>query len=346
MRNQPASPATIIAGEVKEPLGRKCYRLINSSDRSVVVLGMHRSGTSVVTRVINLLGLPLCRENDIYSAPDNPTGHWESTSLVAFNDRLLGMLGGGFTAPPVIDDGWECKPAAVVLRDEADKIFRQAHPTPAWVWKDPRTCLTLPFWRSVWPQVPIAVLVHREPLQVSDSLRRRDGFGKAHCIALWERYARSGLRSAAGLPLVSVRFDELIADPFAATTDLGDRLSRLGVSPIDDVDEAARFVAARQAAGRCVSPGLADDPDATVAQRALLATISALPRISDCFAPPELGAESASTTELLAVIGEHHGCQQTFRATAREVWPAFRRAVSSRLQHGEGRFDRPWVPPR
>ena len=303
--------------------------LVPSSGRPVVILGMHRSGTSVMTRVINLLGLPLCREDDIYAAPDNPTGHWESTSLVAFNDRLLDLFGGRFIAPAAMHDGWESDPAAVVMRDEADAVFRHAHPTTAWVWKDPRTCLTLPFWRSVWPHAPVAVYVHREPLEVPLSLRRRDGLGKAHCVALWERYARSGLQGAEGMPLVSVQFGELMADPVAAVTELGERLARLGVPVDGDIGQAARFVAAGQAASGRMS--LADDPDATSAQGSLLAAISALPRTADPFAAPELGTESASTTELLAAIRERRDCEPAFRAAAREVWPAFRRAARSRL---------------
>ena len=316
--------------------------LMPSSGRPIVVLGMHRSGTSVLTRVINLLGLPLCREDDIYAAPDNPTGHWESTSLVAFNDRLLDLFGGRFIAPAAMNDGWESDPAAAVLRDEADEVFRRAHPTMAWVWKDPRTCLTLPFWRSVWPHAPVAVYVHREPLEIALSLRRRDGFGKAHCVALWERYARSSLRGAEGLPLVSVKFDELTADPVAAVTELGEHLARLGVSVDGDVRQAARFVAAGHAAGGRM--GLADDPDATSTQRSLLAAISALPRTSDPFAIPELGTESSSTTELLAAIRERRDCHPAFRAAARDVLPAFRRAARSRLHLRRSHPGKPAAP--
>lgn len=309
---------------------------MRSTDRPIVVLGMHRSGTSVVTRVINLLGLPLCRADDIYTAPDNPTGHWESTSLVAFNDRLLELCGGTSPAPPAMTDGWECEPAAAVLRDEAGLVFRRAHPTIAWVWKDPRTCLTLPFWRSVWPQQPVAVFVHREPLEVWRSLRRRDGYGKAHCVALWERYARSGLRGADGMPMVKVRYDELTADPIAAVSELSDQLVRLGVSAPGDVGEAARFVAARPATREQAGVRLADDADATAAQRSLLATISALPRTSDSFVAPELGAESASTAELLALMGECLSYDQTFRAAARHVCLAFRQAARRTLRRGDG----------
>ena len=178
-----------------------------SLNGSVVILGMHRSGTSAMTRVINLLGLPVCNASDLYGAPDNPTGHWESASLTAFNERLLSLLGGRFDAPPYMRDGWEKDRAIADLYSEAAAVFGRVYTTKTWVWKDPRTCLTLPFWRSIWADVPVAVFVHREPLEVFRSLSRRDGTGKAHCVALWERYVRSALHNAKGLPLVTVRFD-------------------------------------------------------------------------------------------------------------------------------------------
>jgi hypothetical protein len=302
--------------------------------RSVVILGMHRSGTSVVTKVVNLLGLQLCREDDVYSAPDNPTGHWESASLVGFNDRLIDLLGGKPAAPPMLDDGWQRNPEVAGLRQEARAVFMRAHPVTPWVWKDPRTCLTLPFWRSVWESPPVAVFVHREPLEVWLSLRRRDGFGKAHSIALWERYVRTGLRAADGLPLVTVRFRKLMTDPVAAVLELAAQLARLGVPAPGDASEAARFVSAGQVANRQPGLCLAEDPDATDSQRSLLAAIDVLPGAAAHFAATDLGAESASTTELLDAIRERD--HPTFRVAAREVLPAFRRTAGSRLQRRSG----------
>jgi hypothetical protein len=292
---------------------------------------MHRSGTSLLTRVINLLGPALCREDDLYAAPDRPTGHWESTSLVAFNDKLLNLLGGTSTAPlsPVI--GWESRPDVAALYNEAYRVFKWAHPTDVWVWKDPRTCLTLPFWRQVLPPTPVAVYVHREPLEVVCSLQHRDGFGKAHCIALWERYTRSALRGAAGMPLAAVRFADLVAEPAAAVARLRADLADLGVPVRASTDQAAGFVAAERAVNRQSRPGLAADRDATDAQRFLLAVIDSVPRVSASFSVPDLGTESASTAELLAVIRERGSGPPGLRVVARELWPAVRRSASHRL---------------
>jgi hypothetical protein len=61
----------------------------------VLVVGMHRSGTSATTRVLNLFGLSLCEEKDLWlSLPGNETGYWESSSLSRFNERLLTAAGG------------------------------------------------------------------------------------------------------------------------------------------------------------------------------------------------------------------------------------------------------------
>ena len=68
--------------------------------RGVMVVGMHRSGTSAVTRVINLLGVPLGRADDIYSAEDNPSGHWESRQLCAVDNLILRVFGGFDMAMP------------------------------------------------------------------------------------------------------------------------------------------------------------------------------------------------------------------------------------------------------
>ena len=54
----------------------------------VVILGMHRSGTSLVTKSIELLGYTL-GDNLMPSGVDNPKGFWEDLDIVQFNDKLL-----------------------------------------------------------------------------------------------------------------------------------------------------------------------------------------------------------------------------------------------------------------
>ena len=302
------------------------------SGRSVVVLGMHRSGTSAVTRIINLLGPSICRSDDLLSGPDNPTGHWESASLMKFNDKLLDIFGGTFAAPSSLKDGWEEEDIIAALYEEGRKVFASVHSEQTWVWKDPRTCLTLPFWRKVWRDEPVVVYVHREPLEVSRSLNHRDGLGKAHCIALWERYARSALHASHGLPFLTVRFDELTANALKVVESIRMDLSALGVIVNDNVAEAAAFVSDDLAVNKQNGVSLIDDPNATGVQLTLLEILSSLPSVSRSFPSCDLGAESVSTTELLLAIRQRHDYHPPrFRVAVAEVWPAFRRAVSNRL---------------
>ena len=93
-----------------------------------MVVGMHRSGTSAVTRVVNLLGVPLGREDDIYSAKDNPSGHWESRQLCAVNNMILHVFGGFDMAMPPMPRSWlQSRRAAhlrPVMRAAFDNVYQ------------------------------------------------------------------------------------------------------------------------------------------------------------------------------------------------------------------------------
>ena len=296
--------------------------------RPVVVLGTHRSGTSVVTRIVSLLGLPLCRDDDLISgpAPGNPTGHWESQSLLKFNERLLNMLGGSWVFPPPMSRNWESAPSVAAFRSEGMRVFRNAHPNEDWVWKDPRTCLTLPFWRTVWRDAPVVVFVSREPLEIYLSLREREGLSKAHCIALWERYTRSALLGAEGLPMVTISYGQLMKDPLGAVANLRDDLAGLGVMAHGNVDAAAQCVNTAFGRSREFNYRLQEDPDSTETQRLLIKFIESLPRTSPKFIATDLGSESSSTTELLCAVRCY---PPAFSVAAREAWRAFRRSAAA-----------------
>ena len=76
--------------------------------KGVFVVGMHRSGTSAAARLVNLLGIPTCVEEDLLlTTADNPRGYWESATLTGLNDRLLDALGCDWTCPVELTAGWE-----------------------------------------------------------------------------------------------------------------------------------------------------------------------------------------------------------------------------------------------
>ncbi|MGO8871368.1 MAG: hypothetical protein ACLQPH_08190, partial [Acidimicrobiales bacterium] len=84
----------------------------------LVVLGMHRSGTSLVAGLLGALGFQVPRFDDrIHDQPWSNPEHWESASMVRFNDELLDQLGGSWDAPPVLNPGWQNEPR---LREVGD----------------------------------------------------------------------------------------------------------------------------------------------------------------------------------------------------------------------------------
>ena len=180
----------------------------------VMVVGMHRSGTSAVTRVVNLLGVPLGRADDIYSAKDNPSGHWESRELCAIDNVILRVFGGFDMAMPPMPRSWLQSRRATHLRPVMRATFDNVYQGERWLWKDPRICLTLPLWRQVLDDF-CAVFVIRDAGPVTRSLYRREGgsYPLSYCYALWDDYNRRAVAAMSGLPVVTVDFDAMMEDP-------------------------------------------------------------------------------------------------------------------------------------
>jgi hypothetical protein len=108
---------------------------------------MHRSGTSLVTRIVNLLGVHLGSDTNLIEAnPANAKGFWEHQLIVDLNDDLLRKLGGRPYEPPKLEAGWENASTLEIFEQQAHAIIQSDFSNVRmWGWKDPRTCLTLPF---------------------------------------------------------------------------------------------------------------------------------------------------------------------------------------------------------
>jgi hypothetical protein len=194
----------------------------------VVVVGSHRNGTSATTRALHLLGLSLVPDEDIMHPNEgNPDGYWESSTLTELDDRLLQVQGCSWSAPPTThgEDLEESLRGFLPLgRQLVDRLL----PGDRWIWKDPRSCLLLPFWREVCPEA-VFLVVYRRPLSSADSLARRDGFSLAYGLALWQRYVASYLSGLAGAKTVVVSWDEVLKNPEKALGKVVSDLGKLGV---------------------------------------------------------------------------------------------------------------------
>ena len=149
---------------------------------------MHRTGTSMVARLLNLCGVWLGPAHDLVPpAPDNPEGFWENVHLVGLNEILLAAFGGAWDSPPPMPADWQHRPDLDELVLAASELVDRLAASGAWGWKDPRNALTLAFWQRVVPGMRVVICL-RNPLEVARSLAERDGMSLAAGFRLWETY--------------------------------------------------------------------------------------------------------------------------------------------------------------
>lgn len=267
----------------------------------VVVLGMHRGGTSATAGALAKLGLSPGSPESLKSAsPVNPAGFWEQTPLIRLNDRLLERLGGSWDGPPDLAAGWAGAEALEPVRSEARALFRAAFHAEPWVWKDPRNCLVLGLWREALELDPVVVLVLRDPLEIAASLEQRESVTLPLSLALWERYMRSALRACAGRPVLVTRYEQLVAEPRAWTLAARAFLGEYGVVLPDDAGDVAAFVDPALRHHAVADERFAAHPAVSGQQRALAGALDGLVGSHRALAVPGLGKETPHAGWLIA----------------------------------------------
>jgi len=201
---------------------------------AVAILGMHRSGTSMVARMLNLCGVDLGGEGDLVPANEsNRAGHWEHARFIEFDDRILAHFGGTWDHPPTLPAGWHEDAGLGALRAEAAAFLAASFGAPdagaVWGWKDPRASLTLPFWRALVPDLRCVVCV-RNPLDVAASLVARNGMERRRALALWQRYTEAALRNTGPGERIVVAYEGFFPDHRAALAPI---LGFLGLPPVE-----------------------------------------------------------------------------------------------------------------
>ena len=208
---------------------------------AVLVVGMHRSGTSAMTSALGALGLVLPRpEDEMGPRRGNDRGHFESLSLVEQSDDLLRRLGGAWDDPPPMPPDPISSDELRGVAERAAEAFRLAFddPTRAVCWKDPRTALLLPFWRQVIDRPLAVVFCVRHPLEVARSLERRDALELPVGLALWERYQYRALAGLSGLPVYVTAFADALEEPDEWRRDVRSWLVALPIAGLEG-DEGA-----------------------------------------------------------------------------------------------------------
>ena len=117
--------------------------------------------------------------------------------------------------PSQWQNGWERASDIPLLMEEAVAILHRAYGRRGalhWGWKDPRTTLTLPFWRRVVSALRL-VLVIRNPVDVAHSLATRHGWSIQSGMVLWKQYMDIAFRHSIGIPMFVTFYDDYFQDP-------------------------------------------------------------------------------------------------------------------------------------
>lgn len=200
----------------RKPLLSKNKTVYTNGHRvAVIVLGMHRSGTSAVTGAAIRLGMAPPR-TPLAPTEENPNGFHEPAPLVDLNHLFLGAIGCNWynclsLTPDMLDAD-----ARAAAFDKCTEVLRQEFDeAPAFVVKDPLLCLTLPLWLPALRAVGAAVsvlLVARHPEEVARSLFHRDMLPEATSVVVWLHHMLEAERMTRDLPRAMVLYDDLLHD--------------------------------------------------------------------------------------------------------------------------------------
>lgn len=188
-------------------------RCMKNGRCAFVVLGMHRSGTSLLTRLLAFAGAELPK-SIIPPKVDNPKGFWESFVLNAFNDKLLLHLGCSWHEMGMVNVS-KLINAELLIQEAIDVLQSEFGHAQLFVVKDPRICRLMPFWIEVFNRMGIEIKIlipFRSPVDTANSLKRRDGFSIERGAWLWLRHLLDAEKYSRGCSRVFIDYNHLLND--------------------------------------------------------------------------------------------------------------------------------------
>jgi len=236
--------------------------MINKNEQIVVpILGMHRSGTSMFTRALNILGLELGDPSHLLgAAEDNKNGFWENVFFLNINIEILRRIGvntNGFdTTDALLGTAQKIELLDPSL-DTIDLINRYINDNlehPIWGWKDPRTVLLFPFWLKLlmklgYNDIRPAIIV-RNPIDTAHSLIKqghlkdiatKNKIPEKHlALNLWKIYNRILNLISNSIPCF-LSFHEWLINPDSARDEL-ERCSAFTGLETDNMDAALKWI--------------------------------------------------------------------------------------------------------
>jgi glycosyltransferase involved in cell wall biosynthesis len=199
-----------------------------SRPRIIVVLGMHRGGTSAVARGVNAFGVSLGHNLMPPAVDNNEKGFWEDIEVSSLNDQVLAALGCNWHSLRQIDAAEFANPGLELWRRNARKLLEDKFGKGTqFAFKDPRTSRLLPFWQAVFAEMALEeryVIVLRNPLSVGESLNARGGMPAEQSALLWLGHMIPAVSHTAERKRVLIDYDRLLDAPDREVKRLGSLL--------------------------------------------------------------------------------------------------------------------------
>jgi 2-polyprenyl-3-methyl-5-hydroxy-6-metoxy-1,4-benzoquinol methylase len=202
---------------------------------TIIVLGMHRSGTSAMAGVLNKLGCYSGEKDDLYSADsNNSTGYYERKDIVSCNEDILSnhfinefqntITTSCFENSKTLDNygwmfgAWSPHIQNRTLQDTPKSIYntlkKLRHTANenaiAYAIKDPRISITYPYWKNAFNELPIIIIMLRHPMHVAESLLKRDGIPIEVGLDIWASYTKSAFDNTKDNSRIIIKYDDLV----------------------------------------------------------------------------------------------------------------------------------------
>lgn len=208
----------------------------------ILVLGMHRSGTSALTGV--LAALDVVPPKTLIDGDEwNSRGYWESARINHFNERLLARAASSWSDWARFESGRITPEGMVRFLDESTALLRSEFGVEkAFAVKDPRICRIVPFWLRAMREFGAScsvILALRHPAEVALSLQRRDQMSCEDGVMLWMRSMLDAEYNSRGIRRSFSQYEDLLSDWRSAVNKIGADLS---VSWPNSVSQAAEKI--------------------------------------------------------------------------------------------------------
>jgi len=187
-----------------------------SDKECILILGMHRSGTSAIAGLIAQLNYDF-GPSIVEPSFDNPKGFFENARVQQINDKILNILDVGWDYPGNLEDEWQNNVEIKKLEQEATEVIASEFQDASHIAiKDPRICLLLSFWQKLLIQSEYeikTVIIVRNPQEVAMSLKKRNNISLNKSYLLYNTYLLNAEELSKSFPRAIISYHDLVANP-------------------------------------------------------------------------------------------------------------------------------------